>query len=831
MLIGAYTMFGIRAPKTPYQYKQPDGSIITLVNHGDEFHSWTTCNGQVMTFGADGFWRPAANQVAARSAGAEVRRMRQEFNEMLREARESSISMGEKPFLVILVEFNDLSFTIANPKQAFTNLLNEENYSANGGTGSARDFYVHSSDGAFKPTFEVVGPVKISQGYAYYGQDYGSSHNRYARDGFLEACQLADSQLGVDFSRYDVDGDGAVDNIFFYYAGHNQAEGGSADTIWPHASRLSSASRFDGKSLGRYACTSEYRGSSGTTMCGIGTFCHEFGHVLGLPDFYDTDYEDNGDAKDMKAFSLMSSGPYNNNGRTPPRLNALERNMLGWMDDAPLLTKGQKTLRAIQNKEAYRIPTPNNGEYFYIETRDGSSWDKYIPTGLMVYHVDRSNTIVASGRTANSLWSNNDINCYASHPCCYLVASSNYNNNNYIMFPGNGNVTTFNPVPWSNEPLSYVLNNIAYSGGVTTFDVTNDTAVKLKGTVYDMDGNPLSGASVNVAPASSAAPGTVKSSAVEKRDAVYSCTTGADGKYELVLNDSDRGKKFDLSASLGGYITKTIRVEASSLVNEQDIYLRKVGTIEDYTLRKYNPNGSFGSFGYASQEACSIMAAYQYSPKEIAPYVGTTLTNVSFQVNAVSCDALYVVVFVGDKLALKRAVTLVTDDAIRADISDANIVIPAGKELTIGYAIENARDNNSGGTYPVIYDKSGHADGGCIYASVNYSSPSWKEWSNGNLIIAAKVLGDTDPGTGEASFAILGYNSLPFKESYSAGETYTFKIEEAITGKPVSVEWYFDGSKTTAESKTLTAGKHTVTAILTYGDGSTEEITAELNVN
>ena len=225
------------------------------------------------------------------------------------------------------------------------------------------------------------------------------------------------------------------------------------------------------------------------------------------------------------------------------------------------------------------------------------------------------------------------------------------------------------------------------------------------------------------------------------------------------------------------------------------------------------------------------MAAYQYSPKEIAPYVGTTLTNVSFQVNAVSCDALYVVVFVGDKLALKRAVTLVTDDAIRADISDANIVIPAGKELTIGYAIENARDNNSGGTYPVIYDKSGHADGGCIYASVNYSSPSWKEWSNGNLIIAAKVLGDTDPGTGEASFAILGYNSLPFKESYSAGETYTFKIEEAITGKPVSVEWYFDGSKTTAESKTLTAGKHTVTAILTYGDGSTEEITAELNVN
>ena len=44
-------------------------------------------------------------------------------------------------------------------------------------------------------------------------------------------------------------------------------------------------------------------------------------------------------------------------------------------------------------------------------------------------------------------------------------------------------------------------------------------------------------------------------------------------------------------------------------------------------------------------------------------------------------------------------------------------------------------------------------------------------------------------------------------------------------------EWYFDGNKTTAQSKTLTAGKHTVTAILTYGDGSTEEITAELNVN
>ena len=83
LVLSTLYMMAVVAPKTPYQYKQPDGSLVTLVNHGDEFHSWTTMNGQVVKLGSDGFWRPAADQRAAKRASAQSKSMRQAANQML----------------------------------------------------------------------------------------------------------------------------------------------------------------------------------------------------------------------------------------------------------------------------------------------------------------------------------------------------------------------------------------------------------------------------------------------------------------------------------------------------------------------------------------------------------------------------------------------------------------------------------------------------------------------------------------------------------------------------------------------------------------------------
>ena len=141
--------------------------------------------------------------------------------------------------------------------------------------------------------------------------------------------------------------------------------------------------RFDGLGLDAYFCTSELKGSQGTNMCGIGTTCHEFGHSLGLPDFYDTNYEENGSCSALSSFSTMCSGSYNNDGRTPPYFNAEERVYLGWMIDSDIqdLPAGEISFGSVKDDIAYRSYTDVEGEYFLYECRDGSGWDAPLPKG------------------------------------------------------------------------------------------------------------------------------------------------------------------------------------------------------------------------------------------------------------------------------------------------------------------------------------------------------------------------------------------------------------------------------------------------------------------
>ena len=154
------------APKTPYPYKQPDGSVIMLVNHGDEFHSWVTCNGNVVEKDNQGYYRPVTSGPAIlRQKAAKAQARRAQADDLRRQARNSSIAKGQKRFLVLLIEFSDRSFTVSNPIDAFDRMLNQPGYSDNGGTGSARDFYMDNSAGAFKPTFDVYGPVKLPRSY------------------------------------------------------------------------------------------------------------------------------------------------------------------------------------------------------------------------------------------------------------------------------------------------------------------------------------------------------------------------------------------------------------------------------------------------------------------------------------------------------------------------------------------------------------------------------------------------------------------------------------------------------------------------------------------
>lgn len=511
MMSATFTAFAIKAVPHPITVKQPDGTTITIQIHGDEFLHWTTAGNKLVEKGHDGFYYYASFNsdgsiaitntrvretpfsqtgtatIQPPKAAVQAANMRRQAAAQRAAAVQTSsedMAFGDKHFLVLLIEFSDLQFTVPDARTAFTRLLNEEGYSDNGGTGSSADYYKDNSMGQFNPTFDVYGPIQVSGSYVDYGGAHLGSTER-ADYLLVEACQIADSENIVDFSEYDIDNDGTVDNVFFFFAGHNEAEGAGADYIWPHKWVVYRPvyEPFDGKRLNTYACASEYSGTnSSRVMAGIGTFTHEFGHVLGLPDFYDTDYEANGYANGIGAISLMDQGSYNNNGRTPPYLSGYERYMLGWLPELTEWTEsGEKTLEPVQTNVAYMTTTDTDGETYVYEYRNGEGYDAYInATGIAIYHVDRSSNTVG-GYPAYLLWEYSMINNVASHQLYDLVestypeSSAIYNTDK--LFPGRMNVTEFTSattpaaVSWNGNPTGYNLYDISDNGDNATLNL------------------------------------------------------------------------------------------------------------------------------------------------------------------------------------------------------------------------------------------------------------------------------------------------------------------------------------------------------------------------
>ena len=236
-------------------------------------------------------------------------------------------TIGRQKSLVILIQFSDVKFSsIDNPHQFYDDMLNKEGFTwSNGANGSARDFYLQSSNSLFDPDFTVVGPVTLSNKATYYGSDDEGQDFRMG-EAIKEACELVDDE--VDFSEYDTNGDGYVDNIYFFYAGGGQADDpNGTELIWPHSAIVEEAWDmklvYDDKVIGHYACSNELRYSAVGDLqpSGIGTFVHEFGHVLGLVDHYDTSY--GYFTFGLGAYDTMASGSYNNNMHTPPLFSAL----------------------------------------------------------------------------------------------------------------------------------------------------------------------------------------------------------------------------------------------------------------------------------------------------------------------------------------------------------------------------------------------------------------------------------------------------------------------------------------------------------------------------
>lgn len=505
LLIQTLQLNAVPAYPFPIKITQPDGTELTIRLHGDEFsHYKSTVDGYALVPNSDGILTYAevnsagnlvstlfkATNIEKRSATEKtlIQRLIQNPNlsklnkvgRALRAKSQVSSSIPQKSYpllgtpksLVILVNFADVSFVTPDPKTAFTNLLNQNGYSTNGGTGSAKDYFQDSSNGVFNPQFDVVGPFTLPNNMAFYGSNDSAGLDVNPQQMVIDACTLA-AASGVNFAQYDTDNNGVVDNIFIYYAGYNEAEGAPANTVWPHRWTLADYStKFNGVSIYDYACTSELRGKSGTNMCGVGTFCHEFGHVLGLDDMYNTnnDYSYN----TLSYWDIMDSGPYLNLGRTPPSYSAYERFFLNWLVPNELKGSSNYTLSAINtSNKAYLVSqygnhnlngaNPSPKEFFLLENRQQSGWDSYLPGhGLLITHI------YYNASTWESNTPNNDPNAMGVD----IVEADKIASDATLAgdpFPGTSNVTSYSPILRDGTDIKKPILNIQEVNGIIQF--------------------------------------------------------------------------------------------------------------------------------------------------------------------------------------------------------------------------------------------------------------------------------------------------------------------------------------------------------------------------
>lgn len=410
-------LLAVPARRGFHTYHQPDGTTLTLTLAGDEFAHWyEDAEGTVYREDAEGIFVPADNTT----------RNAQRVRRMAAQQRRAKAEVGVSPYpaprgLLILANFSDVQFKAEHTHDVLDSLINAVNCQVNGGYGSAAQYFRDQSNGLYQPVFDVYGPVTLSQKQSYYGENvyYGSdSSDKYATDAVIEACILANQQYAdLNFADYDWNNDGYVDFVYVIYAGRGEADGGARSTIWPHNYSVQTVIQFkdwglntvysesdtkiDGKYLDNYAMSQEINGQTGG-LTGNGVFCHEFGHVIGLPDFYDTSYGSNyTKGLTPSEWDVMDGGAYNGNGHCPPNYSAWEKYFMGWLTPENLgMNSANLTLYPSGTPEhnVYQINASGAleratkyGLNYYIENRQKSGWDSSLPaSGMLIWKVDFS---------------------------------------------------------------------------------------------------------------------------------------------------------------------------------------------------------------------------------------------------------------------------------------------------------------------------------------------------------------------------------------------------------------------------------------------------------
>lgn len=573
LLLVACATWAAKAYPGPITVTQNDGTQLTVMAYGDEDYHWFTTSDDVLLahVGSDFF-------VARIEADGSLAATKQLAHEpALRSAAEQQLVLSQKPLratfmaqamqtkdarkqrrigigtttpsyfphtgtpraMVILVQYSDMSFSMEDAYRSFNDYLNGKGALPDYGLredrnyGSVCQFFSDMSEGLFRPQFDVFGPVTLSKSWSYYGANSGDSDQpgRIA-ELMKEACTAINDT--VDFSQYDADGDKNVDLVYVIYAGYSESMGAPSDYIWPKSGTLAGGT-YDGVNVKRYGVNNElnytpdykFKEPPYKRMNGIGLFCHEFSHTMGLPDLYPTtDEARKVDNQSMEYWDVMDGGEYTDNGYTPTPYTPWEKEVMEWTTIPELTDTAQVSLA---DGEYYKIlpEDASSNEYVILYNSQSSGWQRGVSKlghGMLVFRVDYS---TSNGTPRTSVNLGDYPNNTAGKPGFSLIpadsllmnyyrvySSSNpqsedrpYSESEYRQshagdpYPGSSNVIRIDSMQLNRTVINKPLYNIAENDGTITFDFLKDyilagidgitTLRRADDSVYDLQGRKI----------------------------------------------------------------------------------------------------------------------------------------------------------------------------------------------------------------------------------------------------------------------------------------------------------------------------------------------------
>ena len=689
--ISSFSVFAIPAKRSVNTVFQKDGSKLEVILKGDEsFHFFSTTDGLPLIKTNTGYYYAKFNDGILSSTNVlahnihnrdisetsflafggyvnkkaiynhwterSIARNSHRLSRGAQNKKNSSAKINKrantqslyKKGLVILVNFSDTAFTYM--QSDIDLMFNKEGYNKNKHIGSVHDYFKDQSYGQLLLDFDVVGPYTLSHKMSYYGENNSQGDDKYAGQMIAEACNLANKD--VDFSKYDWDSDGEVEQIYVIYAGYGEASQAPSTTVWPHEWTLSSSDygkslSLDGVTLDTYACSNELTGNSGKYLDGIGTACHEFSHCLGLPDFYDT----SGSSFGMATWSIMDYGCYNGplgyEGNVPAAYTAYERFYSGWIDPT-ILDKGCeiKGMRAItESDDSYIIYNEKySNEYYILTNIQKTSWNTYAEGhGLLIMHIDYD----------EDAWFNNSVNDDANHQRCTIIAADNKT-------PSLTSSTAWNSLP--GDPYPGTSNNTSLTDTTTpaaTLYKTNSTGKKfmnkpIEDIKEDVDGTisfKFNGGTQLDAPRAKEASNITNNSFTAHWDSVENASSYTAELFEVY--------ETDLSLLLS---EDFIKLKNSDLPSSTDVssQLDKYTLVQGWTGSKLSHDSNHG-IKMGSSKASGVLTTPNFNAPvssmlsvyiDASPYLSTTeatfVVSINSQSQEVTCAGTPILVYFSD---------------------------------------------------------------------------------------------------------------------------------------------------------------------------------------